>query len=210
MGTPILLVAACLAALLGAILPTSLYLFVEPRGRRQWAVEGDSPDKRRAPAIIRMTAWLSFALGQTALPWLIVPGTCAVLVYTQLKLGHIRPTGLAITVALGVAALAQAVMALRLFPLGIKLLVRDDRVCSALARRTRAMAFASAVILGGAALLGWAMFTIPNFIHPWLRVALVWGALRPIMMYAAVCLAHAALLGSCCSAMNRDRKNGSA
>jgi hypothetical protein len=201
--TAIVVVLASLAALLGAILPTSLYLFVEPRGRRQWAVEGDSPDKRRAPGVIRMTAWLSFALGQTALPWLIVPGTCAVLVYTQLRLGYVRPTGLAITVALGVAALGQAVMALRLFPLGIKLLVRDAGVCSALARRTRTMALACAVILGGAMLLGWAMFSIPNFVHPVLRTALVWTVLRPMMVYAAVCMGHAALLRSCCQAMNQ-------
>src|SRR5271166_5548019 len=107
----IAIAAGGLAALLGAILPTCLYLYVEPRGRRQWAAEGDTLGKRSAPGIVRLTAWLSFAIGQLALPWLIVPGVCAVLLYLQTKLGIVRPIGLAATVGIGAAALLQAVMA---------------------------------------------------------------------------------------------------
>ena len=45
------------------------------------------------------------------------------------------------------------------------------------------------------------MTTIPGFVHPWLRAALVWTALRPVMAYAAVCLVHALLLGRCARAL---------
>lgn len=203
----IAIVAGGLAALLGAILPTCLYLYVEPRGRRQWAAEGDTLGKRSAPGIVRLTAWLSFAIGQLALPWLIVPGVCAVLLYLQTKLGIVRPIGLAATVGIGAAALLQAVMAVRLWPLGVKLLMRDARVCSALARRSRATALVSTGLLGGASLLGWAMTTIPNFVHPWLRAVLVWTALRPVMGYAIVCLAHAMLMNACCKAMSDGNRN---
>lgn len=205
----IAIVAGGLAALLGAILPTCLYLYVEPRGRRQWAAEGDAPGNRRAPAIVRLTAWLSFAIGQMALPWLLVPGACAVLLYLQTKLGIVRPIGMTATIGIGAAALLQAVMAIRLWPLGVKLLARDAHVCSALAGRSRATALVSASLLGAASVLGWAMATIPNFVHPWLRAALVWTALRPVMVYAVVCLAHAMLLRTCCKATGPAGGDGS-
>jgi hypothetical protein len=198
------IVAGGLAALLGAILPTCLYLYVEPRGRRQWAAEGDAPAKRRAPGIVRLTAWLSFAIGQLALPWLLVPGACAVLLYLQTKLGIIRPIGMAATAGIGAAAVLQAVMAARLWPLGVKLLMRDARICSTITQRSRTTAVVSVALLGGASVLGWAMATIPNFVHPWLRAALVWTALRPVMAYAVVCLAHAMLLRACCKAMGAN------
>ncbi len=194
-------VAASVAALLGAIVPTCLYFFIEPRGRRQWAVEGDNPAHRRAPAIVRLTAWLSFAVGQLALPWLLLPAACAVLLYLQAKLGIVQPIGLSVTVGMGVAALVQAFMALRLWPLGVKLLMRDARICSSLTQRSRMTALVSAALIGGGWLLGWAMATIPHFVHPWLRAALVWTALRPMLAYAIVCLAHAMLLRGCCKAM---------
>ena len=44
----VIAVAAVLGVIFAAIFPTALYLYVEPRGRRQWAVAGDNADTRRA------------------------------------------------------------------------------------------------------------------------------------------------------------------
>jgi len=193
--------AAVLGALLAMILPTCLYLYVEPRGRRQWAAAGDSPATRRAPALVRLTAWLSFAVGQIALPWLVVPAACAVLLWLQMKLGVARPIGLAITAAVGVAALVQALLAFGMLPLGVRLLARDGRLRARVAARARVHALVSGGVLGACVLLGWAMANVPHFVHPWLRAALLWTALRPVMAYAAVCLLHAILLGRCARAL---------
>src|ERR1700733_4347106 len=95
--------ASLVALLLLSILPTCLYLYVEPRGRLQWATAGASAAKRKAPAIVLLSSWLSFAVGQLAIPWLVVPAVCAALLYLQTKLGLARPTGLAFTAAVGVA-----------------------------------------------------------------------------------------------------------
>jgi hypothetical protein len=197
----IVLVAAALGLLLAAILPTCLYLYVEPRGRQHWAMAGDDARTRRAPALVRLTAWLSFAVGQLAIPWLFVPVACGVLLYLQSKLGVGRPVGLAVTAAVGVAALLQALLAMRLLPLGVKLLVRDAKTRGRVSSRARWNALVSAATLGGTLSLSWAITTIPNFVHPWLRVALAWTALRPVMAYAALCLLHAMLLGRCAKAL---------
>src|SRR4030088_344712 len=89
----VVVVGAVLGALLAAILPTCLYLYVEPRGRLSWGTAGDAPHTRRAPAIVRGTAWLSFAVGQLAVPWLLVPAACGLLLYLQMKMGVGRPLG---------------------------------------------------------------------------------------------------------------------
>jgi hypothetical protein len=65
---------------------------------------------------------------------------------------------------------------------------------------------ASAGVLGAMLALGWAIATIPSFVHPWLRAALLWTALRPVAAYAAVCLLHAALLGRCAGLLEGERK----
>ena len=193
--------AAVLAFLFAAILPTCLYLYVEPRGRRQWATAGDNPATRRAPVLVRVTAWLSFVVGQLAIPWLLVPAVCAVLVFLQTKLGVARPLGLGVTVIVGVAALLQSLLSLRLIPLGVRLLSRDPKTAKRASGGARWNATVSVVVLGGCLLLSWAIATIPGFVHPWLRVALVWTALRPVMVYAGLCLAHALLLGRCARAL---------
>jgi hypothetical protein len=177
---------------------------VEPRGRVQWATAGDTPGQRRAPLVVRITAWLSFVVGQLALPWLLVPAACAVLLYLQTKLGAGRPIGLTVTVTVGLAALVQSLLALRLLPLGVRLLAHDARAATQAAAGARTHGLVSAVVLGGCVVLSWALATVPSFVHPWLRVALVWGALRPVMAYAALCLFHAALLGRCARAIGGD------
>src|SRR5215472_16925566 len=107
-------VAALVGALFAAILPTCLYLYVEPRGRTHWAVAGDTPSKRRAPVLVRLTAWLSFAVGQLAFPWLVVPVVCGVLLFLQSKLPWSGPVGIGLTAGIGVVALLQSVSAMRL------------------------------------------------------------------------------------------------
>jgi len=192
--TGLIVVALALAGLLGAIVPTCLYLYVEPRGRRGWAVAGDTPSTRRAPLLVRLTAWMSFAVGQVALPWLLVPAACVALVLLQLKLGVARPIGLGVTGALGAVALLQAILAVRLFPLGVRLLARDPRVCEAAAATARWSVIVQGAILVGVFGLGWAMQTVPSLVHPVLRATLVWTIVRPIVAYAALGLLHALML----------------
>jgi hypothetical protein len=184
-----------LGGLLGAILPTCLYVYVEPRGRQQWATAGDSPKARKAPLLVRFTAWLSFVLAQVALPLLLVPVTCGGLLYVQIRLGALSPIGLGATAALGLAALVQAALAFRLLPLGVRLLARNASEAKRAAGLARFQGVVHGAILSGSLLLGWAMSTIPGFVRPVLRHTLEWTALRPVAAYAAVCLLHALLLG---------------
>jgi hypothetical protein len=198
LGHTVTATVVVLATFVFAILPTCLYRYVEPRGRLQWGTAGDSPRTRRAPALVRVTAWASFAVGQLAVLCLVaVPAACAVLLYLQAKLGIGRFFGVAITAAIAVMALAQSLLAVRLLPLGVRLLARDAR----LPKRIRALAWGngvgSAISMGTGVLLGSAMGAAPWLVHPWLRVALVWTAIRPVTVYAAVCLVHALLLGRC-------------
>ncbi len=155
---------------------------------------GDTPSTRRAPWLVRATAWSSFALGQMALPWLLVPVACAALMWLQVKLAVGRPTSLGITALLGVLALVQAVSALRLLPLGVRLLARDARVVAGAAARGRRSAILQIVVLAAALGLGWAMQTMPFLVHPVLRATLVWTLVRPIVVFGGLGLLHALLL----------------
>ncbi len=192
------IVAAALA--LASVLPTCLFLYVEPRGRKLWAREGDSPSTRRAPALVRATAWMSFLLGQLAIPWLVIPVVCGVLLYLQARLGIWKPLAMASTATAGILALVQTVLAVRMIPLGVRLLMRDARSGSVSASHARFAAIASASVLGGAATLAWAMANVPRFVHPWLGTALDWAVLRPEMVYGSACLVHALVLGQCARA----------
>lgn len=205
---PLAIAAAVIGTFFASILPTCLYLYVEPRGRIRWAVAGEAVSKRRAPGLVRITAWLSFALGQIAIPWLLVPAACAVLLYLQAKLGLARPLGVAATVGVGAAALVQALLAMRAFPLGVRLLVRDAKLCetAAVGARARAIATVNISLFAGAALASWAMQAVPGLVHPWLRAALAWTALRPVMALAAVSLLHASLLARCAAALREPPK----
>ncbi len=206
-GGIVLLVGAIGALLLAAILPTCVYLYVEPRGRRQWAAAGEgSSSGRKAPLLVRATAWLSLALGQLALPWLLVPAACAGLLYLQAKLGVARPVGMTITATVGAAAVVQSLLAIRLLPLGVRLLARDAKLAASLGARARWNGLASAAVLGACLVISWAMTAVPSFVHPWLRAALAWTALRPVMAYASVCLLHAVLLDRCARACRPDEK----
>jgi hypothetical protein len=180
-----------------SLLPTGLFLYVEPRGRRLWAREGDTPATRRAPAVVRATAWLSFLLGQLAIPWLLIPALCGGLLYLQARFGLWKPIWMASTATGGVFALVQAMLALRLIPLGVRLLMRDERSCKVAGARARFAAVVNAGVLGGAGALGWAMGNVPKFVHPWLGMALEWGVLRPEMIFGGACVIHALVLARC-------------
>jgi hypothetical protein len=196
--------AAVVAALLFTILPTCLYLYVEPRGRLGWAAPGDTPAARRAPRMVRAVAWLSFALGQLGIPWLLVPLACAGIGYAQTKLGLGRPIGLPSVLTLAaVAAMAliESFLALRLVPFGVRLLARDASARAVIERRARSGVLAGMFVLAGCYLVRWAVSSVPGLIHPWLRAAFLWTALRPVMGYALACLLHAVLLGRCARAL---------
>jgi hypothetical protein len=201
------LALAMVAGLLVGLLPTCLYLYVEPRGRRVWAREGDSPSTRRAPALVRGTAWFGFVLGQLAIPWLLVPVACGALLYAQAKLGFYKPMAFALTASVAVMALAQAALAIRLIPLSVRLLMRDAPACTRAAGRSRSRALANASVLGAAVGLSWSMAAIPG-VHPWLTIVLGWAVLRPVMGYAVACLLHAALFKSCIGAIKPELAGG--
>jgi hypothetical protein len=200
-------IAATVGVLFGAVLPSCVYLYVEPRGRRNWAAAAGEPTSggRKAPGLIRLTAWLSFAIGQLAIPWLFVPAVCGVLLYLQAKLPVAQPVGFGATVALGVAGLVQSALAVGLLSLGVRLLARDAKLVAAAAMRARRSAMVSAGLLGGGVALSWAMSTLPSLVHPWLRFALERAALWPVIVYAAACLLHAMLLGRCARALADGR-----
>jgi hypothetical protein len=196
--------AALVGVLLFAILPTCLYLYVEPRGRLRWATSGDTPAGRRAPRMVRATAWLSFALGQLGIPWLLVPLACVGIGYAQTKLGLGRPLGLGSVLTLAAVAsmaLVESFLALRLFPLGVRLLARDASALAVIGRRARTGVLAGMFVLVGCYLVRWAVSSVPGLIHPWLRVAFLWAALRPVMGYALACLLHSVWLGRCARAL---------
>ena len=183
--------AVAVGAVLVGLLPTCLYLYVEPRSRVQW---GDKAGPRRAPAVACVAAWSSFFVGQLAAPCLLVPVACVGLAYVQIQLGVARPVGLVATAALGALALVQAVLAVGLIPAGVRLLMNDARTFGRLKARARQRALASLAIGGTATALGWSMASLPGLVHPWLRAALVWTALRPVELFAALSLLQALLL----------------
>jgi hypothetical protein len=195
--TPVLAAAIALGAFLFCIIPTVTLLYVEPRGRPHWAVPGDDPSKRRAPLLVRLTAWLSFAAGQTSLLWLALPASCVGLIYAHAKLGAGKPMALGILGLLAVATLLQAILSFRLLPLGVRLLVRDAKAAGQARARGRRNAVASAAFLALSFAVGWALMTIPGLMNPWVRTAVLYAVLRPMGAYAALCLVHALLLSRC-------------
>ena len=192
-----LTLALAVAGLLTGVVPTCLYLYVEPRGRRVWAREGDNPSSRRAPGLVRATAWLGFLLGQLAVPWLLVPLACGAFLYVQAKLGFYKPMAFALTAGVAVMALLQAALAVRLIPLSVRLLMRHGPTYARASGWSRSHAGAHGLVLGHAVLMIWAMAAMPGVVHPWLGVALAWAVLRPVMGFAVACLLHALLFGWC-------------
>lgn len=197
MGPSVLVTAAVLSGLLGSILPTCLYLYVEPRGRLGWGQSDQPAAKRRAPVLVRLSAWLGFALAQLALPWLVVPVACVANVYLQSRLGIARPLGVGVTLGVGAMALVQSALTLRLFPIGIRLLVGDSALCGRLQRVATVNAVANGLLIAAVAASSWSLSVAPGFVYRWLHAVLAWTALRPVMIYAVAGLVHALLLRQC-------------
>lgn len=183
-------VAAALAFSFFAIVPTATYLYVEGRARRHWLDAAKS--RQRAPILVRAAAWWSLAVGQLAIPILSVPATCGGVVFMLAKLGKANVSGTALLVVLGVAALAQAVFAFRLFPFGIRLLARDAKLKAGGARFAASFGAVQALAFGAAA-LNYALLRVPGFLNPIVRTTIYYGAILPVAALAAVGLALAAV-----------------
>jgi hypothetical protein len=192
---PIPIVAALLGALIAGLLPTCLYLYVEPRGRLAWGTAVGRGG--RAPILVRIAAWASFALGQLALPWLVIPALCVGFLVLQAKLGLVRPVSALAVGSLAAMGLVQALLAVRLIPLGVQLLMHSDRAWARLGAIARTLGVAYGVVLAASALVGLGMGAVPGAVHPWLRLALDWAALRPVMACAAAGVVHALVLDRC-------------
>jgi hypothetical protein len=197
--TTVVVVAASVAAFFFFLVPTLTYLYVEPRGRRHWLDQGEGRG-RKAPAFVRLTAWLSFAVGQVAIPWMLIPLACAALIYVQSQLA-VKPIGLAIMAAAGIIGLAQAILAFRLFALGVRLLLRDERAQTTAKARATRNTLAGLVALGVVSGAGALLTASPGLMNQWLRVVFDWVALRPIAVLGAASLLHGLLLGRCANVL---------
>jgi hypothetical protein len=192
---PIPIVAALLGVLIAGLLPTCLYLYVEPRGRLAWGTAAGR--NGRAPILVRVAAWASFALGQVAVPWLAIPALCIGFLVLQAKLGLVRPAPALAIGSLAAMGLVQATLAVRLIPLGVQLLMHSDRAWARLRVIARTLGVAHGAVLAASALVGLGIGAVPGVVHPWLRVALDWAALRPVMACAAAGVLHALILDRC-------------
>jgi hypothetical protein len=186
-------IAGVFAFLMLSIVPTATYLYVEKRCRRHWSdasnasftgVAGKAV-RVRAPLFVRIAAWWSMAVGQLAIPWLIVPGACGTILYALDKVGRSSFSATALVAVLGVVAVLQSVFVFRLFPLGIRLLARDAKA--------EARARSVAVSLGGVSVLALAttgltymLLHVPGFLNPIVRVTLFYGVVIPIAVFAAL------------------------
>ena len=187
--------AALLGALFAALVPTCLYLYVEPRGRLAWGSAAGQGG--RAPVLVRVAAWASFALGQVAVPWLLIPALCIGFLVLQAKLGLVRAVPALAIGSLAAMGLVQALLAIRLIPLGVQLLMHSDRAWARLRGIARTLGVAHGAVLAASSLVGLGIGAVPGVVHPWLRVALDWAALRPVMACAAAGVLHALILDRC-------------
>jgi hypothetical protein len=195
---PVPIVAALLGLLFAGLVPTCLYLYVEPRGRLAWGAAGvRGGADRRAPLLVRAAAWASFAIGQLGVPWLAIPALCVGFLVLQAKLGLVRPVPAFAIGSLAAMGLVQALIAVRLIPLGVQLLMHSDRAWSRLRVIARTLGIAHGAVLAACALVGLGIGAVPGVVHPWLRTALDWAALRPVMACAVAGILHALLLDQC-------------
>jgi hypothetical protein len=183
-------VAAVLGFGLFALVPTITYLYVEKRSRKHWLDAASG--RKNAPIFVRVVAWWSLAIGQLALPWLLVPATCGTVLFTLAKLGKSSTSGTLLIGALGIAAIAQAIYALRLFPFAIRLLARDAKL------RKRGTGFAISfgivqLVALGAAGLTFTLLRVPGFLNPIVRMTVYYGAIIPVLVFSGIGLVIAAL-----------------
>ena len=164
---------------------------------------GAAGRRGRAPVLVRLAAFASFALGQLALPWLLIPALCVGFLVLQAKLGLVRPVPALAVGSLAGMGFAQAALAVRLIPLGVQLLMNSERLWGRLRAVARMLGMAHGAVLGLSALVAFGIGAVPGAVHPWLRVALDWAALKPVMACAAAGVLHAVLVDRCVSMQAR-------
>jgi hypothetical protein len=196
------IVAAVIGLLFFSIFPTVTYLYVEKRARPHW---GDVPGKK-APGIVRATAWVSLALGQLGLVWLVLPVVCGGLVYGLSRIGHGGSTWYAAIVGLGVLALLQSITSLGLVPFGIRVLARNSGLrgkAKGLARGIGLANFAALAMAGAT----YGMMLIRGGLNPIIKVGLVYGVALPVAAYAVFSLVLAGMMSKAAQASAEiDRK----
>ncbi len=202
----LLFIAVAAVLFFFSIVPTATYFYTERRTRPNWietSVVGGSKTAR-APILVRLAAWGSLALGQLAIPWLIVPAACAVVLFGLGQVGAATTTLWIVLPFLGVSAVLQSIVAFRLFPFGIRLLARDKSI-RARSRSVAGMLVAVNLVALAAAGLGFALIHIPRFVHPVLAMVLRVGIVLPVALFGALGLASALLVTVAGSAVGRSK-----
>jgi hypothetical protein len=189
------IVAAVLGLILIAIFPTATYLYVEKRARAHWV---DVAEKR-APGPVRLTAWVSLALGQLCLVWLVLPVVCGGLVYALSRVGHGGTLGYGLILGLGLAALLQSLTSFGLIPFGVRVLARNSKTRERAKGLGRGIGLvnASALLLAG---VTYGSMHVPGMLHPIIKIGLTYGVALPVGIYAIFGLVLAALMTRAASA----------
>jgi hypothetical protein len=196
------IIAAVVGLLFFSIFPTVTYLYVEKRARPHW---GDVAGKK-APAIVRATAWFSLALGQLGLIWLVLPVVCGGLVLALSRVGHGGAAGYTAIVLLGVLALVQSITSFGLVPFGIRVLARNSGVRAKARGISRVIGLVNVAALGMAATT-YGMMLVRGILHPIIKVGLVYGVALPVSVFALVSLVLAGMMSSAATASAEiDRK----
>lgn len=182
------IVSALLGLLFFCLLPTSVYLYVERRARPHW---GDVADKR-APLVVRATAWCSLALGQMCILWLAVPAAAAGILYVCMRIGHGSTLGYALVGALGVFGLLQSLASFGLFPFGIRVLARNSSMRARAKKVSAILALVNLGALASAALSYFGMYL--RVFHPIVKISIVYGLALPVGVFALLSLLLAALM----------------
>jgi hypothetical protein len=186
-----------------SIVPTATYVYAERRSRLHWADATSS--RTKAPITVRLAAWGSLALGQLAIPWLLVPVACVVVLLGLCKVGAATTTLWVVLSTIAVVAALQSVVAFRLFPFGIRRLAHDKKI-GARSRSVSAMLVGVNLAALGAVALGFALVHIPSVVHPILAKVLQVGVLWPVAFFGALGIASALLVTAAGYAAARSDK----
>jgi hypothetical protein len=200
------LIAVATVLFFFSIVPTATYIYAERRSRPHWAdAESSSAGSARAPIAVRLAAWGSLALGQLAIPWLLVPAVSVLVLLGLSQVGAATTTIWIALSGLALAALLQSFVAFRLFPFGIRLLARDKSI-RARSRSVAGMLVGVNVGALVAAGLAFAVIHLPRFVPPNLAMALRLGIVLPVAIFGALGLASALLVTAAGYAAARAEK----
>jgi hypothetical protein len=185
------IVAVVVGLLFFSIFPTATYLYVEKRARPHWGDVGG----KRAPGIVRATAWASLALGQMGFLWLVLPVVCGGLVYALARVGHGGTAGYTAIVLLGVFALLQSITSFGLVPFGIRALARNSTMRAKAKGLARVIGLVNVAALGMAATT-YGMMLVRGILHPIIKVGLVYGVALPVGVFALLSLVLAGMMSA--------------